>query len=326
MESKARVGWVMRRHRGGIPLPVGAWPGLVLRMLRRAAADRLTTAAASLSFHWFLAVFPAIIALLGIAGLVGLSHHDLGSLVHGVSVVLPASAAQVVVQALESPPGHSASLTAVAAGTAVALWGGIEAMAALQIGLDLATESRTSRSFLSRRLVAMPLLGATAVAGGGSFALLVLGEPVGTLLRHSVPFAGTEFAIVWDLARVVGAIVLVSLLLGVYYSVGPSQRRSRRAFASPGSLVAAVGWLGTSEAYSFYLDHLGHESRTYGAFAGVVVLLLWLYITGFAVLLGAAMDRELDREREAQGQLPGNAGVGSTTRQRDEIGELEQGR
>lgn len=271
------------------------WPGVFRQVMRRSSADRITTAAGSLSFHWFLALFPAAIALLGLAGLVGLTHQQLQGLVHGIGVIAPSSAANVLVSALRTPLSHRASATAVIAGGVVALWSAVESMAALQVGLDIAYESGSDRGFVRRRIVALPLLGATVVLGGSAFALLVVGQPIGTLLRHSVPVAGPVFAWGWTAVRWVGAVVLVSLLLSAIYSIGPMRDRRRWEWMSPGGVLAVAAWLGASAAYSVYLDNFGHASRTYGAFAGVAVLLLWLFISGLAVLLGAELNRELER-------------------------------
>lgn len=93
--------------------------------------------------------------------------------------------------------------------------------------------------------------------------------------------------------------MLVLALLSAYYALGPNRAHLRWRVVSPGSLVAAVFWLGASAGFSFYLNDFAHESRTYGAFAGVCVLLLWLFLTAVAVLVGAELDCELERVRSA---------------------------
>jgi membrane protein len=280
--------------RSGI-VTMRSWPGVVRKVFTEAVEDRVTTSAASLAFHGFLAIFPAILAAVGAVGIVGLSASELQSLVHGVDVVLPVQMSQTIDDALRNPVKGAGGGVEIALGLAVALWSSVEAMAALQVGLDVAFEVSSDRGFLRRRLMAVPLVVITILLGGAASGLLVLGDPIRALLPSSFALARSTFDAAWVVVRWAGAMTLFVLLLSVYYSFGPNRKRSRLRLVSPGAVLAAVGWLGTSAAFSFYLNHFGHESRTYGAFAGVAALLLWLYLTGLIVMLGAELDCELTR-------------------------------
>lgn len=275
---------------------VRTWPERVRSTVRSASRDRITTSAGSLSFHWFLAIFPAIVALTGIAGLVGLSGHELDSVIHGVGIVLPSGVSQVLTEALRRPGSSRASVLEVVFGLAVALWSGVESMAALQVGLDLAYEVESDRGFVGRRLMALPLLAATVVLGATAFALVVLGPPIATLVHRDVPLAGVVL-VLFDIARVIGALVAVMLLMSVFYALGPNRTHLRFRWITPGSLVATLGWLLASVLFSVYLDDFGHEATSYGAFADIAILLLWLFIAAIAVLVGAELDHVLERER-----------------------------
>jgi membrane protein len=201
---------------------------------------------------------------------------------------------QVIEQALRSP-GRGAGWAEVVLGVLVALWASVESMSALQVALDVAYEVRKDRSFLMRRLWAVPLVGVTVILGGAAFALLVLGDPIRALLPSHAALAKSAFDAWWQALRWAGALLLVMLLLSTYYAVGPNHGRFKWRWFSAGAVVAALGWLGASAGFSFYLDNFGHESRTYGAFAGVAVMLLWLFVTGVAVLAGAELNCELAR-------------------------------
>jgi membrane protein len=282
---------------------VRSWPGLVRKTLREAVEDRITTSAASLAFHWCLAIFPAILAAVAVVGVVGLSASQLRSLVHGVNVILPVQMSQTIDDALRSPAKGAGGGVEIALGLAVALWSAVEATAALQVGLDVAFEVTSDRGFFRRRLVAVPLLVLTVLLGGAASGLLILGDPIRALLPSSVALARSTFDAAWAVIRFAGATALVVVLLSAFYSFGPNRKKSRLRWVSPGAVVAALGWLGTSAAFSFYLDHFGHESRTYGAFAGVAALLLWLYLTGVMVMLGAELDCELERSPADPGRV-----------------------
>jgi len=279
----------------GEPAPRGSWLQIAKATLKASSKDRITMGAASLAFHWFLAIFPAAVALIAISGLAHLGPHQVTSLVHGVDVLLPSQAAQVIAEALRSPAkGRAVGLTEAVLGGLIALWSSIEAMASLQVGLDLAFETHGDRGFIGRRLMAVPLLGLTVALGGASFALIVLGHPIASLIRENVPAIGSIFASVWSVARWPAAILAVGALMSAYYAIGPDRPRLRWRPVTWGSALATLGWFLASFGFEFYLDHFAHETRTYGAFAGVVVLLLWLFLTATMVLAGAELDRQLE--------------------------------
>ncbi len=271
--------------------------GLPGAILQRCGRNRVTTSAASMAFHGFLAILPATIAALGLAGVVGLRPVTLARLVAGIGAVLPSAAASVLVDALRTPLARSGSIAALAAGTAVALWAAVEAMCALQIGLDMAFGVAKDRGFVGKRLVALPLLLVTIVLGGGAFGLAVLGDPLGHLLRPLAPALGAAFGALWDLVRGLGALAAIAVLVATFYAVGPNRSQLRWRWVSPGSLLATAGWLAASYGYSAYLHVFGSATRSYGTFAGVAVLLLWLFIGSLVVLVGAEVDGELDERR-----------------------------
>ena len=219
-------------------------PKLTRKVLAEAIEDRVTTSAASLAFHWFLAIFPAIVAAVGVVGLVGLSASQLRSLVHGVNVLLPVQMSQTIDEALNNPLKGAGGGVEIVVGLVVALWSGVEAMAALQVGLDVAFEVSSDRGFVRRRMMAVPLLVLTVVLGGAASGLLILGDPIRTLLPSSVALARSTFDAAWVVVRWAGALALLVLLLTVYYSFGPNREKSRLRWASPGAVAAALGWLG----------------------------------------------------------------------------------
>lgn len=267
-------------------------PQFGARVVRESARDRITMIAASLAFHGFLALLPVVVATVGLLDLVGLSSAELHSLVHDTSVLLPSQMAGILNRDLLRPPSRVTNLAEVVLGLGVALWSSVEAMAALQVALDVAYEVPRDRGLLGRRAMALPLLGITVVLGGVASALLVLGGPLAQLLPGAVH---PVLAVVRD----GGSLVLVTLLLSALYTFGPAHERAIWEWVSPGAVLAAAGWVLLALGFSFYLDHFGHESRTYGALAGVAVTLLWLFLTSVAVLLGAELNRELERMARA---------------------------
>lgn len=263
--------------------------------------NRVNVAAGAFAYRWFLAIFPIIIALLGIATLVTVPRHVVVTLIDGVSKSLPAGAAQVFAQAISHAterPGADVATTVVAC--IVALWSASSGMVIVEEGLDMAYGLPTDRSFLNKRAVAIPLLLGATVLGGAASALVILGPQLGTALKTASPIAGAAFSTVWTVLRWVIALALMNLLFSLLYYVAPNRSRHWR-WTTPGALLATVLWALVSLGFSFYTTSFGSYAVTYGAFAGVAILIFWLYLTGLAILMGAEVNAAIERLNEGDG-------------------------
>jgi membrane protein len=258
--------------------------------------DRVNIAAGAFAFRWFLAIFPIIIALLGIAALVTVPSNVVINLIHGVSKSLPSGAAQVFTVALTHATKHpGADLSATVIASVVGLWSATSGMVIVEEGLDMAYGLPADRSFLQKRMVALPLLVGAAVFGGAASALVIFGPQLGSLIKDSSPMGGPAFSAVWTLLRWVIALMLMNFLFSLLYFVAPNRKRPRWRWASPGALLATALWALVSLGFSFYTTGFGSYGKTYGAFAGVAILIFWLYLTGLAILMGAEVDAAVDR-------------------------------
>ncbi|MDQ4126260.1 MAG: YihY/virulence factor BrkB family protein [Actinomycetota bacterium] len=256
------------------------WKVTFKRALKEMKDDRATLAAAGMAYYFFLAIFPAMIAAIGIMDLAGTST---AGFVDTVSEVLPGSIGQVIVDAVQgSDPEEGRSLVAAIAGIALALWSASSGMAALQSGLNVAYDIPEDRKFVGKRLVAFALLIATGLLGG-----------------VPTPFIAGEGA-----AVIVGWVVTVPavvVLFAFFYYLGPKRESPRWVWVTPGGVVGALSWLVVSGAFGIYVEEYATYGKTYGSLAGVIVLIFWLYLSALTILLGGELNAEAERRAEQRG-------------------------
>jgi membrane protein len=279
----------------------------VKQSLARAKANRVPMMAGSIAYHSFLALFPAIIALIGLTQLVGVSPSFITKLVHGIGKALPQGASTVLTDALESAHHRtSGALLTILLAIAIAVWSASSGMNVLQTGLDVAYEVPSERRFVANRLTSLLLLVVVGTLGGVAATLIVFASPLGSALQPRVGLSPGAFRIVWTIVRWAVTVAVLLVLMASVYRLAPNRQSPGWQWLSPGGLFATVVWLVASVGLSFYVSSLGSYAKTYGALAGVVVLMLWLYVTAYIVLFGGQLNAEMERQAVIEGGETGS--------------------
>jgi membrane protein len=282
------------------------WREVATSVRQHMKSGRVNVAAQAFAYRWFLSIFPTIIALLGVATLVTLPQSVVVDLIHGVTRALPSGASDVFTKAISHATHASRrDLIATILASLVAIWSAVSGMVVVQQGLDVAYGIPNDRSFLGKRVVGVVLLVGAIILGGAASALVVFGASIGRSIKTTSPFSGDAFAGGWTAVRWIVALILVNLLFTLLYNVAPNRPRFTWRWTSVGALFATSVWAVVSLAFSLYTSDFSSYSRTYGAFAGVAILIFWLYLTGLAVLVGGEINAAIERQQE--GMTPTDA-------------------
>ena len=283
-------------------LPKRSWRDVLKRTWREFREDDLTDWAAALTYYGVLSIFPALIALVSILGLVGPSATQ--PLVDNLGVVAPGPAKDIFTSAITNlQRGQGTAGVVFVIGLATAIWsasGYVSAfMRAANAVYDI-PEGRPIWKTLPVRvgvtLALLVMLAASALAvvlTGG------LADQVGRLLG-----IGDTAVQIWNIAKWPVLVLLVSLMFAMLYWAAPNVKQPGFRWLTPGSLVAVVLWIAVSALFALYVSQFGSYNKTYGALAGIVVFLVWLWISNLALLLGAELNAELERERQIEGGHP----------------------
>ncbi|MGH7387919.1 MAG: YihY/virulence factor BrkB family protein [Candidatus Rokuibacteriota bacterium] len=266
---------------------------LVRRVWRRIWADEIPGRAASLSYYFLFAVFPALLFITALVGL--LRTPDLmNALMEYVNTMLPGDAASLLSRTLgEAVAGASGRLLSV--GALVAVWIASTGTLSIMMALDVAYKLPETRAWWRRRLTALALTLALAAFTLAALVLLVFGERIGEGIARRVGL-GPLFTAAWAVLQwaVAGALALTGIAL--VYCLAPARRRPWR-WVTPGSAFALTTWVVMSLGLRAYVHYFGAFNATYGSIGGVILLMLWLYGCGLALLVGAEIDSETEQVR-----------------------------
>ena len=268
-------------------IPPRGWFRVFRRSLKAIKKDHLTLIAGGVAYAWFLALFPGMIAAVLIYGLVT-DPSQVENQVNDMASGLPQDAQSLITTQLKSIAGGSSGLgLGLLLSVALALWSASAGMAGLVEAVNIAYEEEEERNFVVKRALALLLTIGFLIFLAVAVALVAVFPVVLSQLGTGPIISIIAQVVRW--AVLVGAAILA---LGLIYRVGPDRNAASVRWLSTGSIIATIIWLAASVGFSFYVDNFSSYGKTYGALAGVVVLLIWFWITALAVLIGAKINAE----------------------------------
>jgi membrane protein len=301
-EHGAEVGQVPA---GPQRLSLRDWIDVCKRTVKEFVADGCMGLAQQIAFSSLLAFFPATILLVGLLGLIG-AYDEVGEF---LGVVAPGAVTDAIDIAKRSAAGRETTASlAFVLGFFGAVWAASGAMGSMIKAVNAAYDRIETRPFWKVRLIALLLVFLTGFVLAGMFILIVFGGPIGEAIAEKANLGGA-FDLVWTLVRWPIALVAVLLFFGLVYYLAPNVEQRSWRWVTPGSLLGAVLWLALSGLFALYTSFSSSYDRTYGSLAGGIVLLLWLYYSAMAVLFGAELNAELDRQADIRAAGGPRAGV-----------------
>jgi membrane protein len=260
---------------------------ILKQLFKKIGTDDLGGLSAECSYYLILSIFPFLIFLLSIIGLTSI---DQSMLIDQIETLLPAESARVVLGTIDSIM-ESGNVTLLSFGMIITLWSSLKGIRALIKGVNIAYNTIENRPFWETLLVAFFSTLGIPMLIIVSFFFLVFGEKIGEFLFGFLGITGI-FQALWNQLRIVFPVLMLIFSFSLFYKFAPNRiLRLKDVFI--GALFAAFGWISISLLYSAYINRFGNYSMIYGSLGGIIILLIWLYISSLIILLGGEINAML---------------------------------
>jgi membrane protein len=284
-------------------LPARSWKDILKRTVKEFQDDNLTDWAAALTYYGVMSLFPMLLVLVALLGLVGQE-----STITTMTDSLRAAGLKDVAKNVEGPlneivrnKGGAGAL--VGFGLLGALWSASGYVGAFTRAMNSIYEVKEGRPFWKLRPVQVVITLAAVLLISLTLLAVVVSGPIAEAVGSALGVGDTAVT-AWGIAKwPVLLVVLMGMLAGLYY-VAPNVRQPRLRWISPGSVVAVVVWILASAGFGLYVSNFGSYGKTYGALGSVITFLVWMWLSNLALLFGGELDSELERERELKLGLP----------------------
>lgn len=278
------------------------WKHVGRLTLREFSKDQCTDLAAALTYYSVLAMFPAAIALASLLGVFGQGSTAVDKVLQIVGDVAGSSTADSIRPTLETLSQAPGAGLALILGLAGALWSASGYVGAFGRAMNRVYEIDEGRPIWKLRPMMVLITAVMLVMVTVALVILVVSGPVAQSIGDIIG-VGSTVVLIWQIAKWPLLLVLVVLIVAILYYSTPNVQPPKFRWLSMGAVVAILVWALASTGFAFYVANFSSYNKTYGALAGVVVLLLWLWLTNLSLLIGAELDAEIERGRELQGGI-----------------------
>jgi membrane protein len=279
-----------------------SWLGVLKRTVREFREDNLTDWAAALTYYGILSIFPALLALVSVLGLIGSS--AIQPLVNNLGAVAPGPAKTILTGALTNlQKSQGAAGIMVIVGLLLALWSASGYVAAFMRASNAIYDVGEGRPIWKTLPVRIGVTVVTVLLLAVSAVAVVVTGPLAKQVGNVVGLGGAAVN-AWDIAKWPVLILIVSFMFALLYWAAPNVKHPKFQWVSPGGVLAVLIWIVASAAFAFYVANFSSYNKTYGSIGGVIAFLTWLWISNVVILLGAEFNAELERGRQIEGGHP----------------------
>lgn len=271
---------------------------LVKRVYHEFDDDEVLTRSAALAYYFVSALFPMIFFLMAMLGLFARSHDLQSSLMNYTGRFMPGDAYKLVQKTLQEIADNSSGLK-LAFGLLLALWSGSGGVASIMDALNRCYHVKDSRPWWKCRLISIALTAAISALTVVALAIVLYGGSIADFVGSHVGLSNVT-VMAWHIAQWPIALFFVVMSFAILYYWGPDAEQEWQ-WITPGSVVGVVAWIGVSLLFRVYLHFFNSYSKTYGSLGAAIVLLLWLYISGMAILVGGEINSEIENAAAQRG-------------------------
>lgn len=288
-----------RQPDGPTDLKKRPWTYVLRKTLREFSADQCTDIAATLTYYAVLAMFPALIAIFSLLGVVGQGRAASDAILGIVEDVAPGGTADLVRGPIEQFASSPAAGFALISGLVLAIWSASGYVTAFSRAMNRVYEIEEGRPFWKLKPVQLLVTVICLVLVTIAAILLVVSGPVADSVGSALGIGETA-TVIWSIAKWPVLAFVIVLVLAILYYATPNVKQPKFRWISPGAVVAIIVLGVATVAFAFYVANFSNYDKNYGSLAGVIIFLLWLWIVNNAILFGAEFDAELERGRQLQ--------------------------
>lgn len=282
-------------------LPARSWGRALKRTAGEFKKDNLSDWAAALTYYSILSIFPAILVVVSLVGLAGQSATD--DLIDNVGDLAPGSVRDLLIDSIRQLEGSSGGAGVIAVvSLAAAVWSASGYVGAFMRASNAVYDVPEGRPFWKTVPIRVGVTLLTLVLLSASVIAVVVSGPLARKIGDMLGL-GSQAVTIWGIAKWPVLVLVIGLLFSLLYWASPNAKRGFR-WVTPGSALAIVLWLVASALFALYVANFASYNKTYGSLAGIVIFLVWLWITNLAILLGAELDAEVERSRAIEAGQP----------------------